>query len=402
LAGSEKGMVVGLDVGASGIAVAVLNSAGGTGQEIAGLGHSPSVGFDKGRVASLDDAVGSVRRAVANAELAAGTNISFVYLCIDLPGMAVKRGSAGRIIEGEKGITRRELLETQRDVFYPPGTSGDHAIVQLVDNRYYIDGKLLDRPLGMKGRELTVEAAAVVAGSEDLEKLNSCFRTAGLKIKQTLAGPLAAAEAVLSGVERELGVVLVDIGAGLTRVAYINQGSIIDMDVFPAGSGHITSDLALVLHTTLDEAETIKTGYGLAQVEGHVRVRPVSGTGERAFPGDLVNRVVHSRVDEILGFVARFVRKLNLTDTLPGGAVLTGGGSLLAGLPELAQKHLAMPVRLGNCRVAPESVPEGELYRYTNAIGAALWGARKAHFTSVVKGRLRRGSIVSRLFNWLQ
>ncbi len=400
MAGSEKGVVVGLDAGASGIAVAVLNSATGAGQEIAGLGYSPSVGFDRGRVTNLDDAAGSVRRAVAEAELAAGVNITFVYLCIDLPGMGVKRGTATRIIEGKKRITRRELLEIQRDVFFP-GTPGDHAIVQLVDNRYYMDGKLLDRPPGTKGRELAVEAAAVVAGSEDMEKLNSCFHTAGLKVKQTLAGPQAAAEAVLSGVERELGVVLVDIGAGLTRVAYINQGSIIDIDVFPAGAGHITSDLALVLHTTLDEAETIKTRYGLARAEGHVRVRSVSGTGERAFPGDLVNRVVHSRVDEILGFVARFVRKLNLTDTLPGGAVLTGGGSLLTGLAELAQKHLAMPVRLGNCRVAPESVPEGELYRYTNAIGAALWGARKAHLTGV-KGRLEKGSIVSRLFNWLQ
>ena len=400
MAKADKDMAVGLDVGASGITVAVLNPEAGAGQEVAGLGFSPSIGFDRGAVTGLDDAIGSVRRAVAEAELTAGVNISFIHLCSDMPDMLVRLGSVKRQIDGSRNMGRRELLETHKQIINACLPAG-YAAIQLTGFRYYVDGKPVSNYQGAGGGELKVEAVAVAAGSSRVEELHRCFTEAGLRVKQTVAGPLAAAAAILDEVEQELGVLLVDIGAGMTRAAYINHGSISDLAVFPAGAGHITSDLAVVLRTTLEEAEKVKTIHGLRPVQGHIKVRPISGSGERNVSGDLAHRVIKSRLEEIFEFINGFVRKLDLTDTLPGGIVFTGGGSRLAGILDLAGECLSMPVRGGTCRVVPETVSREESYRYTNAIGLALRGAGQRLATRRARGRMG-GGIVDRLFHWLQ
>lgn len=400
MARADRDMVVGLDVGASGIAVAVYRPWAGAGEELAGVGFSPALGFSRGIITGMDDAVGSVKRAVADAELASGTSISYVYICNDIPGMLVRCGSKKYLINGRQGIRRRDLLEARKELFNETLPAG-YSVVLLTDEDYCVDGKPTDDPLGARGRELKVEAVAVVADGSRMEEIHRCFSEAGLKVKQTVPGPLAAAEAVLDVMERELGVVLVDIGTSMTRAAYINHRTIKEMQIFPVGTGHITSDLALVLHTTLEEAERIKTAYGLEPVNDGLTVQPVSGGGAISVPGDLAYRVLRSRVDEVLEFVRDFIHSLKLTATLPGGVVITGGGALLSGLPGLAGEHLSMPVRAGSSRLVPGSVPAHEAYRYTNAVGLALWGTRQSTGYRWVKGRLG-GGIVGRIRHWLQ
>ncbi|HBX22699.1 MAG TPA: cell division protein FtsA [Desulfotomaculum sp.] len=400
MAGADREVVVGLDVGASGIAVAVYNPLAGAGQELAGVGFSPAVGFDKGSIVSMDDAVGSVKRAVADAELRVGIGISFVYLCADIPGMLVQRGCKKIALESRQVLKYRDLLELRKNIFDQTLPAG-YSVIQPIDVWYYVDGKLLDFPRHVRGRELKVEAVAVAADGVKMEKMYRCFTEAGLKVKQSVTGPLAAAEAVLDGVERELGVVLVDIGSSMTRAAYINQGVISGMQVFSVGSGHITSDLALVLHTTLEEAEMIKTTYGLNPIAGTITIKPVAGGDARTVPGELAHRVLYSRVEEIMEFISTFMQELKITNTLPGGVVITGGGALLAGLPEMAGEHLAMPVRVGCSKLVSGNIAEQDAYRYINAVGLAHWGARQTPAHREVKGRLGSG-IMGRIRHWMQ
>ncbi|MFA7467356.1 MAG: cell division protein FtsA [Desulfotomaculaceae bacterium] len=400
MAGADEKMVVGLDVGESGITVAVYNPLAGAGQELAGIGFSPAVGFDKGSIVSMDDAVGSVRRAVADAELKVGISISFVYLCLDIPDMLVQRGCKKIALDSGQVLKYRDLLEVRQNIFDQNLPAG-YSIVQPIYVWYYIDGKLSNYPEEIRGKELKVEAAGVAADSGKMEQIYRCFAEAGLKVKQSVAGPIAAAEAVLDGVERELGVVLVDIGSSMTRAVYINQGIISGMQSFSVGSGHLTSDLALVLHTTLEEAEIIKTIYGLKPMADTVTIKPLAGDVGRNVSGELAHRVLRSRVEEILDFISSFIQKLQITNTLPGGVVITGGGALLAGLPELASEHLTMPVRIGFSRLVSGNITEQDAYRYTNALGLVHWGARQTPAHRGVKGRLGIG-IMDRIRHWMQ
>jgi len=337
---------------------------------------------------------------VADAELKVGISISFVYLCADTPNMLVQRGCKKIALGSRQELKSRDLLALRKNIFDHTLPAG-YSIIQPVDVRYYVDGKNLDFPWHVRGRELKVEVAAVAADSFKMEGINRCFTAAGLKVMQSVAGPLAAAEAVLDGVERELGVVLVDIGASMTRAAYINQGVISGIEVFSVGSGHITSDLALVLHTTLEEAEIIKITYGLKPIDGTVTIKSVAGSDDRTVTGELAHQVLCSRAEEILEFIVKFMQKLNIADTLPGGVVITGGGALLAGLPEMAGEHLAMPVRVGFSKLASGNISEHDAYRYTNAVGLAHWGVRQKPARRGGKNRLGNG-IVDRIRHWVQ
>jgi len=399
LAATEKDIVVGLDLGSAGITVAVLRGGPLSKREVLGVGFSPSIGIDKGEIINTDDAVGSLQRAVADAELAAGVDISYVYASADVPGMQLRCASAQFKAGGGRDISRWKPQEIYREL-YRQVLLPDYSVVQLTGIRYYIDGEPVKAPAAARpGNSLLVEALVIMAPTRSVEEKQKCLRQAGLKVKQAVAGPLAVAEAVLSGMERELGVVCVDIGAALTKVAYLNRGLVVDMGIFPVGGDHITADLAVGLRTTLEDAEAVKSKYGLSRVDGHIKVQAMSGAGHTV-PGDLVYTVVQARVQEILEFIKGFIDSLHIDNSLPGGIVITGGGAMLPGLPELAGDYLAMPVRVGSSCLLPESVPEDEVYRYTTAVGLALWGARQG--TAVRGARWgAESSILNRIRSWL-
>lgn len=399
MAGAASNIVVGLDIGTSGVAVAVIDAGSGAKHKLLGVGFSPAAGIDRGIVIRAEDAVASIRGAITEAELSAGVQISHVYAGVDMPGMIAGRAGAVLKLDHRRGVTHREICQAHRDLcaaILPEG----YTAVQLAGVRYYINGEPVARPRGARGRELKVQACVLAAPGGQVSELQRCLCEAGLKVKQTVAGPLAVAEAVLTGAERELGVVCVDIGAGLTRVAYINHGQLEEMEIFPVGSGHITSDLAVGLHTTLQAAEKIKIQYGLRHIDGHVGVPALSSPGEHNIPGSVVAEIIKLRIEEILDFIKRYIDKLQLTDSLPGGIVITGGGSRLTGLPEMAGAVLGMPVRVGAGRVQAENITEEEAYRYVSAIGLGLRGSVQEPPARRVR-RKTEGGILGRLKTWL-
>lgn len=403
MAGAAGNIFVGLDMGTSGVSVAVLEARSGVEPRLIGAGFCPSAGVDRGMVVRVEDAVASIREAVKEAGLTAGVEISHVYAAVGMPGMIASRAAATLALNRRRAVTPGDTGRVQRDLCAAVLPSG-YTVVQLAGIRYYINGKPVALPHGARGRKLEARACVLAAPGEQLSNLLRCPVEAGLKVKQTVAGPLAVAEALLNGLERELGVVCVDMGAGLTRVTYINHGQLEGMEIIPAGSGHITSDLAVGLHTTLQAAEKIKIQYGLRPIDGHVGVPALAGSVERSVPGNVITEIIRLRAGEILDLINQYINKLQLTGSLPGGIVLAGGGSRLAGLAEMAEAVLGMPVRDGACweRVPArwEGVPEEEAFRYITAMGAGLWGCARERPARGVARKTGAG-IWGRLKTWL-
>lgn len=398
MAGTETNVVVGMDIGTSGITVAVINTGFGARQELTGVGFSPSIGIENGVVTRPHEVVGSIKRALADAELAAGVEIKKVFVNYDMPGMAVHKAVVRHDIV-KHGLSLRELNETSQKL-YKSVRNDNHSIVQTIGMRYYIDNEPVLRPEKCKGRQLEIHAYIVTAPAAPMEQLRQCCEDSGIKVQQFVAGSLAASETVLDAVERELGVISVDIGSGLTNAAYFNHGIMKNLDIFPVGGDHVISDLAIGLHTSLDAARATLMFNGLRAIEGHIKLTNITGQGEHSVPGDLVNRIIRSRIEEIFGFIKEyFIENLKLDASLPGGIVLTGGCSLIDGITVLGESFFGMPVRVGTPRMVPPNIPEDEAYRYAGAIGLGFWGARQIKTYS----RIRHGTgggIFNRLTKW--
>ncbi|WP_027366081.1 cell division protein FtsA [Desulfotruncus alcoholivorax] len=398
MAGTETNVVVGMEIGTSGIAVAVINTGFGARQELTGVGFSPSIGIENGSVTRPHELVSSIRRAVADAEFAAGVEIKKIFVSYDMPGMAVHKAVIRHDI-GKHGLSLRELDETLQKL-YKSIRNDDHSIVQTIGIRYYIDNEPVLRPENCKGRKLEMKALVVTAPAAPMEALRRCLECSGLKVQQFVAGPLAAAETVLDAAERELGVILVNIGSGLTNAVYFNHGIMKNLGIFPVGGDHVVSDLAVGLHTSLDVARATLMFNGLKDIEGHIELANISGQGEHSVPGDLINRIIRSRIEEIFSFVNdNFIENLKLNASLPGGIVLMGGCSLIDGIAELGESFFEMPVRVGTPRMTPPGITEDEAYRYAGAIGLGLWGSRQIKTYSRIRRRTG-GGIFNRLTKW--
>jgi len=399
LAGTIKQeLVVGLDIGSSGIAVAVLNRYGAR-QEPLGFGFCASMSIEKGLIAEPQEAAGAVKKALDEARATAGVPIVSAYVNIDGPALIARQGTVKQTLAKRQVIATRDLYKLQQhlcETVLPE----DWSVVQLINIRFYIDGEQVVRPLGCRGRELGLSATVLAIPGSQMKQLQQCLGHADLQVDQTVAGAVAAAQAVLTEAERRVGVICVDIGSGMTKAVFFNHGMLYQVSIFPIGAGNITADLAVGLHTSLEAAETFKKVYGLGAIAGHIQVPNLSGTGDNVVPGALVHNIIQSRIEEILDFVKQFIEDLKLDASLPGGIVITGGGAQLSGLIGLAQDYWEMPVRLGYNTLLEEATIE-YASRYTTAIGLALWGIRQNQADQGIR-QVTEGSLMSRFKSWLR
>ncbi len=396
----KKDVVVGMDIGTSGIAVAVLNRGCGAKQEPLGFGFCASMSMEKGRIDNPEDAAIAIQKAVDEARTAAGVPFTSAYVNIEGPEMITRHGSVKQTITRRQVIEWRDLQKLQQHLCETV-LPADWSVIQLVNIRFYIDGEHVVRPQGCRGRELGLSATVLAVPGSQMEQTRQCLRNVDLQVTKTVVGTLAAVQAVLAGVERQVGVICVDIGAGMTKAVFINHDMLYLLRIFPVGAGNITADLAVGLHTSLEAAEKVKKEYGLGSIAGHVYVPNLSGTGYNVVPGALVHKIIRSRIEEILDFVKQFIENLKLGSSVPGGIVITGGGAQLSGLPRLAQDYWMMPVRIGCNTLLRKEAPNEDAYRYTTAIGLALWGSGQNRVTNGVR-QMKEGGFMGRFKSWLR
>ena len=348
--------LVAIDVGSAKVAVLIVERAeieGEPGLRVVGVGKAPNRGTLKGHIVNVDATVSALRRATEEAETMSGVEVSRAFVGVggsDLRS-ANSHGTA-YIDNGDRGISRADIdlvLNAARDVPLPP----DREILHAIPQEFAVDdhGGIAD-PQGMVGGRLEAKVHLVMGHAPRTRTLVRCLNQAGVEAEEVVFEPLATAEAVLLPDERELGVLVLEIGSGTCGFAFFHQAEVQHSGVLPFGASHFTADLASVLRTSFKGAESLKLREGcclIGLIDGDegVAVPPLGGGSSRTVARAKLAEILQARAEEMFHLVQVELDKAGCADQLRGGVVLTGGGSKLAGLPELAQQYFSCDVRYG-------------------------------------------------------
>jgi len=396
-------LVVGLDIGTTKIATVVAEITD-DGIDIIGVGTHPSMGLKKGVVVHIDETTRSIQRAVEEAEHMAGVEITSVYAGI--AGAHIKSlNSQGVWAVKDKEVRDSDIaavLEQAKAINIPQ----DRKIIHVLPQEYSIDHQDgIKEPRGMSGVRLEAKVHLVTASVSSAENIIKCCHRAGLQVADIVLEPLASAEAVLHDDEKELGVVLIDIGGGTTDVCIFSDGAIVHSVVLPVGGRQLTDDIAYGLRCPSSEAERIKHKYGCAMVamvpeDEMMEVPSVGGRPARQVKRQGLSDIIEPRVEEIFTLVRREIEKSGYEDRLASGAVLTGGTTVLEGTPELAETVLGMPVRRGVPKGIGGLVDVIRTPNFATGVGLALWGARHLETAHLLRGTQKSG-VWRRMRSWL-
>ena len=380
----KKDFVVGLDIGTTKICCVVGELADSSDSiatlNIIGVGTAPSGGLRKGVVVNIEETVASIARAVEAAEEMAHVDITTVYTGI-AGGHIKSFNSSASIPLREHEVTEqdiRRVIDAAKAVAIPLDRETIHSIPQefKIDEQ---DG--IRDPLGFKGTRLEVRAHIVTGAVSSAQNIIKCVNEAGLNVAEICLEPIASSEAVLSQDEKELGVVLVDIGGGTSDFAIFKDGIIVHTGVLAIGGSHISNDIAVGLRTPQHDAEKIKIRHGcaltsLVKADETIEVAGVGGRKARVLPRKVLAEIIESRVEEVFSLIRREIMKSGFQDLFSAGVVITGGSTLLEGMPELAEMIFEMPVKRGFPQNICGLVDVVNSPKHATGVGLLRYGAR--------------------------
>ena len=399
--------IVGLDIGTSKV-VAIVGEVGPTGDvDVIGVGSHPSRGLKKGVVVNIESTVQSIQRAVEEAELMAGCEIDSVYVGIaashirgiNSPGVVAIRDHE----VGQQDIDR--VIDTARAVAMP----ADQRVLHVLPQEYLVDNQEgVKEPLGMSGVRLEARIHLVTCAVNAVQNVEKCIERCDLVVNDVILEQLASSYSSLSDDERNLGVCLVDIGAGTTDIAVFADGAIRHTAVIPIAGDQVTNDIAMALRTPTKHAEEIKVKYAcaLAQLANPEEMIRVPGTGnrpERELSRQTLAEVVEPRYEELFTLVQAELSRSGYQDLVAAGMVLTGGSARMEGVAELAEEIFHAPVSL--------ALPRGvagfsDIVRnpiYATGVGLLLYGLEQEDRSD--RGSTRRipgSGLISRAKQWLR
>ncbi len=368
-----------IDVGTTKVCTVVAEVNDGGLIRVAGVGVTPSKGLHKGLVVNINDARESIRESVRRAEQASGYKVESAYI-----------GVTGRHVSslnnrGVVAITRndrlvrsddlRRVLQCAQSVKVP----NDRRLLHVIPRSYAVDGQVgVRNPVGMHGFRLDVETHVITAASTSVQNLVKCIRGIGIDIDDLILEPLASSEAVLTEDEKQVGIILADIGGGTTDIAVFKDGSIWHTAILPVAGYQLTRDVAIGLGLPFDVAEEMKKRYGSAMpvYEGKAETPSViAEDGHGASYQDLCD-ILRARVEEIIRLILLELPRSEYETLVPAGLVLTGGSSNLSGIDVLGRDILQLPVRVGtptNIYGITDSLRDPA---YATSVGLLLWGAK--------------------------
>lgn len=395
-------ILVGLDIGTTKIFAIVSEVTEDGALNIIGVGSSPSRGLRKGVVVDIESTVESIKKAVEEAELMAAVQINSVYT-----------GIAGSHISAEncKGVVALKKSEVTRDDIQRAVESArtlavvphERRILHVLPREFMVDGQEgVREPLGLSGNRLEVNVHVITGAVTSAQNIIKSVNRAGLDVVDIVLQPLASSEAVLGQEERDLGVAMVDLGGGTTDLAIFLEGSIRHSAVLPIGGQNLTKDLAIGLLTSQTEAEKIKIHHGVARtelVQAHqsVEVPSVGDRPPRTFSRRDIAEILEPRVEEMFELVRREIARAGYEGILGAGVVITGGTSLLEGMPDAAEHVLNLPARRG--------VPTGVgglrdiVSNPMHATGVGLLLHARRHMDELATAGLRNGRPFAKVFD---
>lgn len=350
---SKEQIVTGVDIGSTKVVITTGTIKEGM-IDIIGISKKPNSGMRKGMITDIEETVSSITAALDEAERMAGVPINSAYVsisgshihCVQSKGIIAVSRSDGEISE----VDVERVIEAARTVAMPP----NQEILHIIPQYFSIDGQTeqIKDPIGMSGVRLEVSVLVIGGSVSAIRNLGKCVSQAGLEINNMFFTPLATSEILLSKKQKEVGVVLLDIGAATTEMAVFEEGNLIHAKVFPVGSSYITNDIAIGLRTTIDAAEKIKTKYATADISkikdtDEIKMSSFDPTSTNKVSKKYIAEIVEARLIEIFSMVKDELKKIKKDGLMPAGVILTGGGAKLHGITEFSKEYLRLPAQLG-------------------------------------------------------
>ena len=343
-------MIVGLDVGTSKVVCLVGEVMADGRLEIVGIGSHAAKGMKRGAVINIESTVQSIQRAVEEAELMAGCNIHSVY--VSVAGSHIRSLNSHGIVAVKDGEVHEADIERVIDAAQAVPIPSDQRVLHILPQEYSIDSQEgIKDPSGMSGVRLEANVHLISGAANAVMNIEKCIKRCGLGVDGVILSQLASSHSSLSDDEKDLGVCLVDIGAGTADMAVWLDGAIHHTSVVPVAGDQVTNDISMALRTPTQHAENIKVQYAcalssLAGSDQSIEVPSVGDRQSRSISRHALAEVVEARYEEIFSLVLDELRRSGYAERIPAGIVVTGGTSLMEGATELAERVFDMPVRM--------------------------------------------------------
>jgi len=395
----QKDIIVGLDIGTTKIC-AVVGEASDGDINIIGIGTHPSIGLRKGVVVNIESTVESIKKAVEEAELMAGCEISSVYAGI-AGGHITGFNSRGIVAIKGAEITANDVqrvIDAARAVAIPM----DREVIHVLPQEYIVDDETgIQNPVGMAGVRLEAKIHIVTGAVTSAHNIVKCANRSGLDVCDIVLESLASGEAVLTEEEKQLGTALLDLGGGTTDLAIFSGKNIKHTFVLALGGNNLTNDIAVGLRAPQAEAEKIKKKYGSClsrniSEDESIEVPGMGGREPRKLPRQILGEILEPRMEEIFELTYREIYRAGMENSIPSGMVLTGGTALLDGVADVAESVFNLPCRLGKPQGIKGLVDVVNNPMYATGVGLVLYGARSQEQK---KFRIRDNNIFNRVMS---
>ncbi len=393
----QENIIVGLDIGTTKIC-AVVGEKTGDKINIVGIGTHPSIGLRKGVVVNIESTVESIQKAIEEAELMAGCEISSVYAGI-AGGHITGFNSRGIVAIKGTEVTQQDVdrvIDAARAVAIPM----DREVIHVIPQEFIIDEQGgIQNPVGMSGVRLEAKIHIVTGAVTSAHNIVKCANRSGLDVCDIVLEPLASGEAVLTNEEKDVGTALIDLGGGTSDLAIFSGKNIKHTFVLALGGSNLTNDISIGLRASMAEAEKIKKKYGTCVArnissEEAIEVPGMGGRKPRKLPRQILGEILEPRVEEIFTLIKREIFRAGMDKVITSGVVLTGGSSLLEGVTDIAETVFDLPSRLGRPRGISGLTDVVNNPMYATGVGLVLYGAR---VQPKKKFRIRDSNIFNRV-----
>ncbi len=403
---SPKNFIVGLDIGTSKIC-AVVGEVKNDRIDIIGHGSAQSKGLKKGVIVNIEATVNAIKEAVKEAELMSGVKIDSVITGI--AGSHIQGFNSHGVIAVKGNEITHADIERVIDAASAVAIPADREILHIIPQEFIVDGQDgIKDPVGMNAVRLETKVHIITGSTASSQNIKKACKKAGLEVRDIVVEQLACAEAVLKEDEKELGVALVDIGAGTTNIAVFQGNTIVHTGIISIAGDYITNDIAVGLRTPIESAEQLKITHGcalksLVEEDEVIKVPGIGGRPAQEIPKTLLCDIIEPRVEELFILIKREIWKSGIYDALASGVVLTGGSTIMDGMVELAENIFEMPVRRG----FPDKI--GGLTdlvnspAYSTVVGLLLFGAKNIGKKTYSKAHSdNMGKIFDKIKGWLK
>ncbi|MFH1308942.1 MAG: cell division protein FtsA [Patescibacteria group bacterium] len=409
---AKNNIIIGLDVGTSKVRaiVASVKPKEEIKPKIIGIGESDSLGMRKGVVVDIEEMTKSIKRAIDQAERSSGVHIEKAYVSVG--GSHIRAKTSKGII----AVSRADEEVSQDDVIRAISNASavsidpNREVIHVIPREFSIDGQSgIQDPRGMTGVRLEVDALIIEGLTPYIKNLRKCLSNTGVEIQGLVLDILASSNSVLLRKQKELGVLVLDLGGGTASMSVYEERKLIHINVLPIGSSHITNDIAIGLRTSIETAEKIKLEHGTCLINSVGKKEEIDLSNfdekeEGVADRKEVVKIIEARIEEIFHLVNKELKKIDRERLLPSGAVLIGGGAKIPGIVDLAKQRLKLPVQIGNPQGFDGLADKVDDPSFATATGLIMWalevGGNKDRFKD--KTFLNLKNMFNKIKNWFK